>query len=79
MLRTVRTTTSIAAATVLAVTLLGSGGTTGSATGSTTGGQGADAVSATKEWKAPRPNVVLATKEWKVASPVTPPGRTKEW
>ena len=70
MLRKTLTATAVAA---VAVTMLGSGATIGSAAGH----QHQTGVSqATKEWKAKpaNTNVVLATKEWKGATPAT-----KEW
>jgi hypothetical protein len=70
-LRTILTASAVAA---VAVTVLGTGATIGSAVGD----QQTGVSQATKEWKAKPETVLLATKEWKVTTPVLKPG-TKEW
>jgi hypothetical protein len=70
-LRTILTASAVAA---VAVTVLGTGATSGSAAGY----QQTGVSQATKEWKAKPTTVVMATKEWKVATSVLTPG-TKEW
>ena len=69
---TVRQMATAAAVAVLAVTVMGSAATTGSAAGH----QQTGFSQATKEWKAKpaNANVVLATKEWKAVARAT-----KEW